>query len=200
MPIACGFKTCRECSKSLDLIHFSPRPGAKDGYRNDCKQCVRDRAAKWSAENPERVKETKKKCYIENKEHYLAYQKQYRKDNPLKVKMMDAQKHANRPKKNKSKPSWALDFNPKKSLAWVNLYRLKDGQLFCKQFIQETKEIYANCPKNFHVDHIIPINNEFVSGLHVPWNLQYLTFEENLSKRNKFDGTYSNESWKLQCQ
>ena len=57
-------------------------------------------------------------------------------------------------------------------------------------------EMFNSCPTAFHVDHIIPLNHPSVSGLHVPWNLQYLSPKDNVKKSNQFDFTYENESWK----
>jgi len=44
------------------------------------------------------------------------------------------------------------------------------------------KEIYLNCPEGYEVDHIHPLNK---GGLHVHYNLQYLTKHDNCVKGDK---------------
>lgn len=49
----------------------------------------------------------------------------------------------------------------------------------------EIKRIYKEATeKGKTVDHVVPLQNDFVCGLHVPWNLAVITMEENSKKGN----------------
>jgi hypothetical protein len=75
-------------------------------------------------------------------------------------------------------------------------YRRKDVKDKTPKWVDlnDILKVYAGCPKGYHVDHIIPlrglIDGRPVTGLHVAYNLQYLTASENLKKKHRISEAY----------
>jgi len=68
----------------------------------------------------------------------------------------------------------------------VSRRRSFTAKLYTDKYRTELLEFYRNCPNGYQVDHIVPLIHPLVCGLHVPWNLQYLTNYDNAVKNNKF--------------
>lgn len=120
---------------------------------------------KWRAKNKEYLRQKSAKWHAKHKDdpNYRAYKSQktvesYRR-HPGAVNA-----------RNNMRRSRRIQRTPK----WLNAEQ--------KQAIQR---FYEDCPNGMQVDHIVPLQGQNVSGLHVPWNLQYLTPSENAAKGNR---------------
>jgi len=198
-------KTCSKCKISKGPSGFSKKKAAKDGLQAQCKACTagynkanresiaakqaewrqenlesiaayqaeyrkenrEEQAAyqaEWYQENREAVVARQAKWYQENREAKLAKNSKYQKANPDKCRAIQAKRKA---AKLQRTPAW-VDFEAIKAV-YAEAHRLEE---------------LDGIPR--HVDHVIPLQGELVSGLHIASNLQILTAEENLSKSNKF--------------
>jgi len=108
-----------------------------------------------------------KKKYYENHEYRLKQQSDRCKNNLDKNRARNAKRRA---RKLNATPKW---LTKQQNQAIIEVYK-------------EAKRLEELTGNTYHVDHIVPLINKNVCGLHVPWNLQVLSASENMSKSNKF--------------
>jgi len=75
-------------------------------------------------------------------------------------------------------------YRAKRLRATVSWYDLEKEQI--EQLYEQCRHLSKQTGVLHHVDHIVPLNNEFVCGLHCLHNLQIITGDENLHKSNSF--------------
>ena len=165
------------------------------------------REALWRKNNKEVVKNYAKKYAEDNKDKLGVYRKEYYIKNKKRIQERDSfiteeKKEANRLRakawyeNNKKKAAESrkdyIKRNKHKKRKWSADRKAMKLSATVKGFNEEIEEFYIKAHElekttgvKYHVDHIIPLKNEKVCGLHAPWNLRVITAEENLKKGNK---------------
>lgn len=108
--------------------------------------------------------------------------KEYRKENPDVSKAYREQPHvkASRIERNRLKEI-------RKSHPAVPNWITTEHRKAIRELYLHAADCRAVTGEEYHVDHIIPLKGETVCGLHVPWNLQVLPADVNISKSNKWE-------------
>lgn len=169
-------KTCTRCLKEKPKSAFHKKATCKDGLFQWCIQCHRvitkTRQAELRLDPDFMAKESQKVANWRkhNSDKYRKSLQNYYAENRSKL----ANKTANyRSKKLQRTPSWLTDSD--------------------KWMIEEAYELAALRTRitgiAWHVDHVIPLQGETVSGLHTPYNLQVIVGKINQSKSNSFATT-----------
>lgn len=162
--------------------HIAPRK-----TKGCCVECMKE---DWAIDNNKRKEKPKsdaakaaaKRYYERNREAVIARaaarpaeekrrnKKAYRDKNPEQSK---AQASLRKRRHREATPPW---------LTIEHKTQIRKLYLRAQQLTKLTGERYV-------VDHKIPLVHPDVCGLHVPWNLQVMTQEENLKKYNKLVDT-----------
>ena len=100
-----------------------------------------------------------------NKERVKENQRRYKKENRA---IYTAAENNRRASKLQRTPSWS---------------DMDEITLIYKQ----AKSLEKLLGRKMHVDHVVPLQGDLVSGLHVPDNMQILFAEDNLSKNNRYE-------------
>ncbi len=193
---------CKECSREKDRKKYRDNPEhfseKARRYRKENPISTKLRREKYYAENrekicekareerrmfPEKTRQRRMKSYYKHREKSLQDAKEWRSKNPELLKDI----HRNSYIKNRAR------YIQKANARRAEIVR--QGEVFIK-YKEGVEAVYNECAdmgRDYHVDHIIPLNNPLVSGLHVPWNLEIVTSEYNLWKSNKLLPEYVTE-------
>lgn len=120
------------------------------------------------SENKEFFNKKSNDYYHNNKEKCAKLNKEWKKLNRAKLTAKQNERYTSQRKRT---PVWLTD---------------KDREQMTR-FYEQAAELSAATGIKHHVDHIIPLHGETVSGLHVPQNLQVLNYIENIRKKNKYN-------------
>lgn len=159
-------KQCKKCEFYKTKDEFAKSLASSDGLQPVCKICHNITMHQYRKNNREKINALSRKRYFNNPVAQREQIKKYESENPSKIRAKSAKRRATK-----------LQRTPK----WLTELHYKQIQIFYDSATSLTKEFGVE----MEVDHIIPLNGELVSGLHVPWNLQVITQRENLSKGNK---------------
>ena len=177
-------KACKVCSCCKDVLtteHYNKLASAKDGLQKYCKSCQSAKNKEWVAANKDsrsiykrtyvaansaRTKEIKRKWDATNKDHRKAYRKE-------RSAYYSERASHRRGRLLGATPSWLTEDQ-------IEAIRLA-------YWLAE--DLYAVSGQKYHVDHIVPLQGRNVCGLHVPWNLQILPSDINISKSNKHESS-----------
>jgi hypothetical protein len=185
-------KTRKEAKETGATHYYTGEPCSRGHIalrktKGSCTECLKE---DWTKDNEKRAdyfkaynhseagQKAKKQYYERNREVVIAraatrtneakqaYRNAWKDRNPLEVKA--STKHR-RDKHKQATPKW-LSLEQKAEIRKIYIDAMTVSRV--------TKTPYV-------VDHIIPLRGQDVCGLHVPWNLQIMTREENLKKSNK---------------
>jgi hypothetical protein len=154
-------KICTSCKAEKDLSLFYMRKGKP---RSECKECTL--AQNKGSINPEAKLKAQANYRYRNREELNRKHSDYKKANRPLCNAQWMKYHAT---KLNATPSWLTEEHHEQ----------------IKLIYAHAKECEVLTGDSYHVDHIVPLQGESVSGLHVPWNLQVLPADLNIAKSNK---------------
>jgi hypothetical protein len=178
-------RACVACGNEKAVRHYNRHREAQiakmANWRNANRDKMRAASDNWKANNPEANRQSAKAYREEhaeqrakgmrdwrdrNLDHVNAYRSEWLSQNGG---LMAAHGAKRRAAKYQAAPNWLTS----------------EHHAEIAEIYRQSQHLSASTGVPHHVDHIVPLQNKVVSGLHVPWNLRIITAQENVRKKNR---------------
>jgi len=190
MQIITQLKTCRKG------LHQYPAD------KRRCPGCQKESSRRWAEANPKKRQESRRKWLEANREQRRELDCKWREANRERERERGRKwREENLEKYRELRRLWAAANLGKVNANTAKRRAVKRQAIASWADHNKIKEIYEECARltketgiKHQVDHIYPLQNKYMCGLHVETNLQILSATENTIK--------SNRSWpgQLDCQ
>lgn len=185
-------KQCSRCKTSKPLEEFYKRKGSSDGRGYWCKTCDKTYAPRKQASEQyhtssvgkDRQRKYNKQYYLEHTSKMRENALRWKNNNPERKREIDYEYGKKWRVANKGRVSAATR---KRQAAKVNATPAWADMSAIERIYEECVLRTELTGIKHEVDHIIPLQNDRVCGLHCENNLQVLPATENRHKWNTFD-------------
>jgi hypothetical protein len=178
----------REANRKSREKHKEKRAEDNRRWYAANKERANERMRAWRAANLEKARDSVREWAGRpgNREKALAYGRAWREKNAEYCAIYRRERHLLNPEILGAQRAKRRASKANASPPWLSVEQLDDIRLIYRTARNLTNGILfpEREPDDYVVDHIIPLHGDLVCGLHVPWNLQILTFFENGSKGN----------------
>ena len=169
--------TCTKCDAEKPAIEFYVSGGRR---RSECKECGNAMSRKWRAENPEKYKASKHKSEAKYPDRVAARHRRWRAKNPERARELSIEAAYKWRRENPEQQKKVARLRAANRRAKVAKRTLPGNERWIEAIYDTASGL------GLEVDHVVPLNGQNVSGLHVPWNMQLLSRSRNATKSNAF--------------
>ncbi len=191
-------KICTCCKEGKPVEFYRKSAKAPDGLSTQCVACLAAKQAVYYAKNAEYIKARNAAYAKPRLEQNTRYRQKWRKENPEKCLELDRRCRYSNPEAARARVRKCALKRKDKIREYARYYTpLRNARQeqasplwLTSEHLDQMRRFYAECPAGYQVDHIYPLHGKTSCGLHVPWNLQYLTADDNRKKSNKLPEEY----------
>lgn len=147
-----------------------------------CLRCCKERRAAEYKEQQQAARASRREYYENNRELERLRARDYARANRERISRANKQWRYTNPDKHAARSAAYRAAKSRRTPSWLT----PDDLTEIRQFYAFAQQLREETGIDWHVDHILPLRGERISGLHVPNNLRVIPADQNLRKSARY--------------